>query len=178
MRNWLRNNVLFDRLLDVWASGCLVVARWTAAAIVVLLASVVACGCARGPKGPAYPARDDVHAALFSAAWGLHILDSECGQETLNILKTGNQDRALFLAQSCDDRLEPAKAELIPAIQALDTYGPDTARMIGCALTATRAAYAELRPAMEARGQFDIDVDDAQARVEYLIGLAHGRCAK
>ena len=178
MRNWLRDNVLYDRLQDLWAGGCLTVARWFAAACVLMIAGMVACGCARGAKGPAYPARDEVHAAMFSVIWGLRTLDKECGEISLNILKTGDYNRALFLAQSCDDRLAPAKLEMEPAVEALDSYGPDTARMIGCSLSATRVAFAELRPAMEARGQFDIDVDDGQARTEYLIGLAGGKCAK
>ena len=178
MRNWLRDNVLYDRLQDLWAGGCLTVARYLAAACVLMLAGMVACGCARSPKGPAYPARDDVHAAIFASLWGIKQLDQACADEAMTDMKRGNMNGALWLAQSCADHLEQSKAELVAAVEEMDDYGPLSYRKIGCNMAGTLDAYRAIRGLLAQRGLVDVDFEDGQARTEYLIGLAVGKCGK
>jgi hypothetical protein len=181
MLRWIKENfVVSDKLKDLFGAGCFTVARYLLAAIVLLVAAVVACGCASGGKAAAYPERSDVHAALFASVWGLKVLNSQCFTAAMALSRTGDQEKASWLAQSCDDRLVAAQAELEPALEEISIYRPDSYVRIGCHLKDTMLAYKDLRLAMESRGLYDADIADGQTQTEKLVKLATvgGDCGK
>jgi hypothetical protein len=177
MLDWLRTNVVTDRIHALLTSGCFAVARVLGACICVMIAAAIACGCAHKPPPQVPATRDEVRAAVYASEYGLHNLYKACEKLAVEAVEDGHTDIAQELADVCDSPVEDAQNDYDFALKQLAAWATSSDRLIGCHLSNVLTAYSNMGRAMLVFGYDSPEAQDGLARTRWLIKSA-GSCGR